>query len=192
MAKKETPTDTLEEGDLEGPQPQEADDKVPGVDLETALSEERERYLRLAAEFDNFRKRTERDMTEWRRRAKDDLLLSMLDVLDNLDRALESASDSDPGDLLEGLKAIRVQMAGVLSREGFEPIESVGRPFDPFEMEAVMRMPSEEVEEGGVVRELLKGYKGQGYILRHSKVIVSSGPQGPESERNDIEAKQRK
>lgn len=182
MNKEETPTETLEEGELEGTRPQEAEGKGPGTDLEGALSEERERYLRLAAEFDNFRKRTERDMNEWRRRAKDDLLLSMLDVLDNLDRALESASESDPGDLLQGLKAIRSQMGGVLSKEGFEPIQAVGRPFDPFEMEAVMRMPSEDIAEGDVVRELLKGYKGQGYVLRHSKVIVSSGPAGPEVE----------
>jgi molecular chaperone GrpE len=140
----------------------------------------KDRYLRLAAEFDNYRKRTEREMVEFKKRAADDVLLALLDVLDSLDRALESSDACEPSDLAEGLLAIRGQMGDILNREGVEPIDAVGNAFDPFEMEAVMRMPSDTIEADGVIRELQKGYRGRGYVLRPSKVIVSAGPQQPE------------
>jgi len=160
----------IEDMDEEGPTPEEM------------LEQERQRYLRLAAEFDNYRKRTERDMAEFRRRAANEVLLSMLDVLDNLDRALEASEGCEPDDLVTGLHAIRNQMMGILERASIVPIEAEGREFDPFEMEAVMRMPSDKVPEGGVVTELQKGYKAPDHVLRHSKVIVSSGPERPECE----------
>jgi molecular chaperone GrpE len=143
---------------------------------EELLVAERDRYMRLAAEFDNFRKRTERDMTEFRKRATENVLLSVLDVVDNLDRALETSDSCTMEDLVTGLHAIRNQMGTLMQREAIEPIEAVGRVFDPFCMEAVVRSPSDEVEEGVVVTELQKGYKGPGHVLRPSKVVVSSGP----------------
>ena len=146
---------------------------------EVILAEERERYLRLAAEFDNFRKRTEREMTEFKRRAADDVLLALLEVVDNLDRALETSEDCTDQNLFDGLTAVRAQMGRILDREGIEPIDAVDMPFDPYEMEAVMRMPSADVAEGSVCRELLRGYRGRGYVLRPSKVIVSTGPEEP-------------
>jgi molecular chaperone GrpE len=146
------------------------------------LEAEQERYLRLAAEFDNFRKRTERDMAEYKRRATDDILLSLLQVIDNLDRALSISDGSGPAALVGGLRAIRVQMGAIVEREGIEAIEAMGIEFDPFEMEAVMMMPSPDVAEGHVLRELAKGYRGCGYVLRPSKVVVSSGPQGQSPE----------
>ncbi len=153
--------------------------------LEAILAEEKERYLRLAAEFDNFRKRTEREMTEFKRRAADDVLLSMLEVVDNLDRALENSGECTDQDLFDGLTAVRAQMGLILDREGLEPIDAMDKPFDPYEMEAVMRMPSADVAEGCVCGELLNGYRGRGYVLRPSKVIVSTGPGEPKA--NDIE-----
>ena len=135
-----------------------------------------DRYLRLAAEFDNFRKRTERDMGEYRKRAQDAILVSVLDVLDSLDRALEAPSSAEAAKLREGVAAIRAQLWQVLEREGVRPIEALGRRFDPFEMEAALRMSSTDVPEGGVVREIQRGYRGRHHVLRPSKVIVSSGP----------------
>jgi molecular chaperone GrpE len=145
-------------------------------DLEELLERERDRYLRLAAEFDNYRKRTERDVAEFKRRAADHVLLSVLDVVDNLDRALETSDTCDVQDLVTGLAAIRNQMGTLLEREAISPIDVAGEEFDPFLMEAVMRMPSDEVEEGRVVGELQKGYRTPEHVLRPSKVIVSSGP----------------
>ena len=143
---------------------------------EELLVKERDRYLRLAAEFDNYRKRTERDMVEFMRRAADHVLLSVLDVVDNLDRALETSDTCDAKDLVTGLAAIRNQMGTLLEREAISPIDAVGEEFDPFLMEAMMRMPSDDVEEGWVVSELQKGYKTPEQVLRPSKVVVSSGP----------------
>lgn len=175
MTDEDGPTDPADSGQS----PDGAMGAEGGVPTpEDLLEEERQRYLRLAAEFDNFRKRSERDMQDFRRRATDAILMDMLDVVDNLDRALDASGDAEGEELVAGLKAIRNQMGAILDREGIEAVESVGLPFDPYEMEAVMRMPSEDVEEGNVVRELQRGYRGRGYLLRPSKVIVSSGPEG--------------
>ena len=176
MGSDEEPTGALDEGDGNDV----AEDGEVMDPTEVMLAEERNRYLRLAAEFDNYRKRTERDMVEVKRRAADDVLLSLLDVVDNLDRALDSSDGCTIEDLSEGLKAIRGQMGTILSREGVEPIDASCMAFDPYEMEAVMRIPSADVAEGDVVQVLQLGYKGRGYVLRPSKVIVSSGPPGPE------------
>jgi molecular chaperone GrpE len=152
---------------------------APPASLPTPTPEEQalqDRYLRLAAEFDNLRKRSERDMAEYRKRAQDAILVSVLDVVDNLDRALEAPAPAEAAKLREGVAAIRAQLWHVLEREGVRPIEALGRRFDPFEMEAALRMPSPDVAEGGVVREIQRGYKGRHHVLRPSKVIVSSGP----------------
>ena len=145
---------------------------------EDLLAQERDRYLRLAAEFDNYRKRTERDMAEFKRRAGDHVMLSVLDLVDNLDRALETSDTCSPEELVEGLTAIRNQAGTLLVREAVSPIEAVGQEFDPFCMEAVMRVPSDDVEEGHVVSELQRGYQTPDRVLRPSKVVVSSGPKG--------------
>lgn len=162
----------LDVGDEERDQEDMAVEEGPQGTGDETPQEERDRYLRLVAEFDNYRKRTERDMVEFKRRAADHVLLALLEVIDNLDRALEAEDDSSS----EGLSAIRRQMDAILQREGIEAIDAVGRPFDPFEMEAVMRMPSDDAGEGDVLRELQRGYRGNGYVLRPSKVIVSAGP----------------
>ena len=159
--------------------PSQAPPAAPPASPPTPTPEEqalKERYLRLAAEFDNFRKRSERDMAEYRKRAQDAILVSVLDVMDNLDRALEAPAPAEAATLREGVAAIRAQLWHVLDREGVRPIEALGRRFDPFEMEAALRMPSPDVTEGGVVREVQRGYRGRHHVLRPSKVIVSSGP----------------
>jgi molecular chaperone GrpE len=153
-----------------------APEPAPEPTPEMLLEQERDRYLRLAAEFDNYRKRTERDMAEFKRRAADHVLLSVLDVVDNLDRALENSDGCEVEELVTGLLAIRNQVGTLLEREAIQPIEAVGAEFDPFLMEAVMRMPSDDVESGYVVSELQRGYRTPEHVLRPSKVIVSSGP----------------
>ncbi len=161
------------------------DEEVPdegtvskGPTAEELLVAEKDRYLRLAAEFDNYRKRAERDMAEYRKRAAEGVLLSVLDVVDNLDRALGTTDTCTMEDLVTGLRAIRAQMGTLLDREAISPIEAEGREFDPYYMEAVMRVPSDEVEEGFVVSELQRGYMGPENVLRPSRVVVSSGPKG--------------
>jgi molecular chaperone GrpE len=173
VANKEEPIEppVEEAGPAEARAPAE-----PEPTPEELLASERDRYLRLAAEFDNYRKRTDRDMAEFKRRAGDHLLLALLDVVDNMDRALEASGAGEPDEMLAGLKAIRNQMGTILERESIEPIPAVGLEFDPHFMEAVMRTPSDEMEEGRVVSELVRGYRAPTYVLRPSKVVVSSGP----------------
>ena len=137
-----------------------------------AVSAERDQYLdslrRLKAEFDNSRKRQERDRTRILESASEKLVQELLPVLDNLDRALESE-----GDIREGVRATRDQLADVLANEGLLPVASDGQPFDPNVHEAVMGQPSEDHEEGTVLQTFQRGYLLNGRAIRPAKVVVA-------------------
>jgi molecular chaperone GrpE len=144
---------------------------VPLAEFE-AVSRERDQYLdslrRLKAEFDNSRKRQERERTRLLESASEKLVQELLPVLDNLDRALESE-----GDIREGVEATRGQLAEVLANEGLLPVASDGQPFDPNVHEAVMGQPSEEHEEGTVLQTFQRGYLLNGRAIRPAKVVVA-------------------
>jgi len=144
---------------------------VPLVEFE-AVSGERDQYLdslrRLKAEFDNSRKRQERERARMLESASEKLVQELLPVLDNLDRALESE-----GDIREGVRATRDQLADVLANEGLLPVASDGQPFDPNVHEAVMGQPSEEHEEGTVLQTFQRGYLLNGRAIRPAKVVVA-------------------
>jgi molecular chaperone GrpE len=153
---------------------EEAVVEEPSVSLAEfeAVSRERDQYLdslrRLKAEFDNSRKRQEREMTRILESASEKLVQELLPVLDNLDRALESE-----GDIREGVQATRVQLAEVLANEGLLPVASDGQPFDPNVHEAVMGQPSDEHEEGTVLQTFQRGYLLNGRAIRPAKVVVA-------------------
>lgn len=134
--------------------------------------QERDEYLeslrRLKAEFENSRKRQERELTQIRERASEKLVAELLPVLDNLDRALESE-----GDIRGGVQATRGQLAEVLEREGLALVASDGRHFDPNVHEAVMGQPSEEHEEGTILQTFERGYVLNGKSIRPAKVVVA-------------------
>ena len=153
----------------------------PGVAEEelAALSEElesarqeRDQYLdalrRLKAEFENSRKRQERERERVFSMAAERLVQELLPVLDNLDRALEAG-----GDIREGVLATRNQLADVLSNEGLLPVASDGQPFDPNVHEAVMGRPSEEHEEGTILQTFERGYLFNGKPIPRGKVVVA-------------------
>jgi len=153
----------------------------PGVAEEelAALSEElesarqeRDQYLdalrRLKAEFENSRKRQERERERVHSMAAERLVQELLPVLDNLDRALEAG-----GDIREGVLATRNQLADVLGNEGLLPVASDGQPFDPNVHEAVMGQPSEDHEEGTVLQTFQRGYLLNGRAIRPAKVVVA-------------------
>lgn len=144
---------------------------VPLAQFE-AVSRERDQYLdslrRLKAEFDNSRKRQERERTRILESASEKLVQEILPVLDNLDRALESE-----GDIREGVQATRGQLADVLANEGLLPVASDGQPFDPNVHEAVMGQPSEDHEEGTVLQTFQRGYLLNGRAIRPAKVVVA-------------------
>ena len=137
-----------------------------------AVMEERDQYLdslrRLKAEFDNSRKRQERERTRILESASEKLVQELLPVLDNLDRALESE-----GDIREGVRATRDQLADVLANEGLLPVASDGQPFDPNVHEAVMGQFSEDHEEGTVLQTFQRGYLLNGRAIRPAKVVVA-------------------
>jgi molecular chaperone GrpE len=131
-----------------------------------------DRLLRLTAEFDNYRKRTERDRRELIEQAAGDLLGDLLPVVDDLERAL--AADTEDGDAYRrGVEIIHKQLLDVMARRGVAPIEAVGTDFDPTLHQAVMHEPSDGHRDGEVVEELRRGYTLRQRLLRPSMVKVA-------------------
>ncbi len=144
---------------------------------------ESERFLRLAAEFDNYKKRTAREFEDIIKRANMRLLRELVDIVDNFERAMSVESgDASHKAYRQGVELIYNQLSGLLTKEGVTPIEAVGRPFDPHYHEAVMQAVSDEYDEGTVTQEIQKGYRIGDKVLRHSRVIVSSGSSKGENE----------
>ena len=152
-------------------EPEQDELAVLSLELETAR-QERDQYLdalrRLKAEFENSRKRQERERARILSMASEKLVQELLPVLDNLDRALEAG-----GDIREGVQATREQLADVLGNEGLLPVASDGQPFDPNVHEAVMGQPSEEHEEGTIIQTFQRGYLLNGKPIRPAKVVVA-------------------
>jgi molecular chaperone GrpE len=144
---------------------------VLAVELE-ATRRDRDQYLealqRLKAEFENSRKRQERERLRILSMASERLVQELLPVLDNLDRALEAG-----GDIREGVQATRDQLAEVLGEEGLLPVASDGQIFDPNVHEAVMGQVSEEHEEGTIIQTFQRGYVLNGKPIRPAKVVVA-------------------
>jgi molecular chaperone GrpE len=143
-----------------------------------------ERYLRLRADFENFRARTLREKTELYRRANEDLLAEILPVFDHMELALQAAeqhrNDRDPGPLIEGFGLVRDQLLGVLGKFGLVPVETDGRDFDPNVHEAVSHLASQDVPENRVIAQVRRGYKLGDRLFRAAQVAVSSGAAEPD------------
>ena len=142
--------------------------------LEAKAEELKDQLLRSRAEFENFRKRTAREVERIRKTATESVIHDLLPVLDNLELALEHAEDA-VGPIADGVKMVLKQLLGVLERNGLEPIEALGRPFDPKVHEAISEIESAEVPKDNVAQEFQRGYTLGGQILRPSKVVVSLG-----------------
>ena len=147
---------------------------------ETAAEDE-EKYIRLAAEFDNFRKRSSRQYSQLIKNANEELILEILDVVDDFQRALETLSSSESGaklenceNVLEGMRLIYEKLMSSLRNRGVRAIEALNKPFDPNYHEAVMQSLSEEHETGTVINVVSPGYMLDEKVIRHSKVVVAS------------------
>jgi molecular chaperone GrpE len=144
------------------------------VEKTKEAQENYDRYVRLAAELENIKKRQERQISELRQFANENLLKELLPVLDNLERALEHGRTSEaPEALMEGLDLVNQDFMKVLGRFGVTPINSVGERFDPAYHHAVMEEEAPEVEDQTVLKELQKGYFLQNRLLRPAMVVVS-------------------
>jgi molecular chaperone GrpE len=144
--------------------------------LKQHIEELEDKHLRLAAEFDNYKKRMARQYEEMMRFANDRILLELLEVVDNFERALHHENDNtDFETFRKGTEIIFGQITGLLNKYDISPIEALGNPFDPNLHEAVMPIESEDYPEGVVAIEMSKGYMQGDRVLRHSKVGVSRG-----------------
>jgi molecular chaperone GrpE len=157
----------------------EATEEVAAVDPLESVTRERDEYLdalqRLKAEFDNYRKRVARDQRELAARAHERLMKELVPVLDDLERALEAASQHEEAKLEEGVRLVHRSLAALLAREGLSEVETNGK-FDPHTQEALLSQPS-DAEEGSVIQVFQKGYKLGDRVLRPARVVVSQGSQ---------------
>lgn len=157
-------------------------------EMERALEEQRNLYLRTLADFQNYRRRQNEEMERQRARLLETLMEELLPILDNFERALNAAEatrELEP--LLEGVKMTDRQVKALLARFDIHPIEALGRPFDPNFHEAIQRVESSEYEDGIVIDEVERGYRMGERVLRPSKVIVASRPTLPPTQNLDVE-----
>jgi molecular chaperone GrpE len=166
---------------------------VQPTELELLQKERDELEDRLAymqAEFENLKKRCQRDVESRLLRAKESLFVDVLGVMDNMDRALAQSngaacgSNKDLEDFAKGVRMIHQQMSQVLAQHGLAPIDALGQPFDPFRHEALMKVEEKDKPDGIVLEEIIKGYTLDGNVIRPTKVKVNVLPKakGPKQE----------
>jgi len=170
-----------EENGTGGSEPEEA----PAADtpaqepdpLETAKQEAqrlKDQLLRTAADFDNFKKRTRRDITDAERKGRDEFLREILPVFDNLERAVSHVEKAtDVQSVSEGIRMVLRQLADTLQKLGVERVPTVGTPFDPALHEAVQHLATAEHPPGVVAAEVQGGYRAQDRLIRPALVVVA-------------------
>lgn len=175
MADKTTPATEPKKGPEGGDELGEVRNKL------AAAEKARDEYLDLArqvrADFENYQKRSQRDLATERRFAQEPLARDLLPALDNLDRALEAAEKGgEGGALAKGVAMVRTQLLDALRRHGVTRVEAQGQPFDPNQHEAVMQQPSAEAPAQTVLQVLEQGYMLHERVLRPARVIVAMPP----------------
>lgn len=141
--------------------------------LQSDLARTNDRYLRLAAEFDNYRKRVERERTDLYARAQADLARRLLDIADDLERVADYDERTAAGALLDGIRLVEKKLFQTLQSFGVEAIEAEGAAFDPQTMEGIATTEAEHPEEDDVVADVFqKGYQFKGQLLRPARVRV--------------------
>ena len=143
--------------------------------LASELQEAKDKHLRLLAEWDNYRRRTVKENFELISNANAKLLGKLTDVLDDFNLAFDPKNSGKPEELEKGLKLIYNKFKNLLSEEGLTELDPIGQEFDPNLHDALMQQPNDTVPENHVSQVLMKGYKAKDKILKHAKVIVSTG-----------------
>jgi molecular chaperone GrpE len=164
-------------GDEQEADQQAAENATSAVDmLKEELQLANDKYLRLYAEFDNFRRRTIKEREEARKMEGKDVIVSLLPVLDDFDRALRSMENAtDLAPVKEGVELIQQKLKNTLTQKGLKEMESIGKPFDPELHEAITNIPAPNEElKGKVVDEMEKGYFLNDKVARFAKVIVGA------------------
>lgn len=145
------------------------------LDAKNELTEQKDKFVRLQAETDNFRKRLSREKEEFSQYANERLFKELLPIFDNFERALEDPSN-DIKSLKEGLEMILNQFSSFLEKEKVEPIEAIGKTFDPMIHEVLTSEESSEHEENTIISQFVKGYTINNRVIRPSQVVISKKP----------------
>lgn len=172
-----TTNDTTTEGSNEEPEVcfnyGEVDKMMAVIEEKNRLLDEStERLKRLQADFDNFRRRTRQEKEELSNIVAQSLILELLPVLDNFERAMAAGNSQDAAGIRSGVEMIYRQFSNGLEKNGLTPIQAVGEAFNPERHEAVMRVEDSDKEEGTIIEELQKGYIVRGKVIRPSMVKV--------------------
>ena len=141
------------------------------------IDELNERVVRLTADYDNYRKRAQRDKIEARQFANQGILEKLLPVLDNFEMAIIAVKDADPS-VRDGVQMIYDQLLSVLKAEGVESVDAVGKQFDPNLHEAISQEESDEVEEGEVISQIQRGFILNNRLVRPARVVVAKAAEG--------------
>jgi len=158
-------------------------EEVEEVDVVERMTEEaqlnKDRWMRLAAEFDNYKKRTGREFSMLVKNAGESLISQLLPTLDNIERALQAPQTSEETkSFAQGVEMIQQQLQDTLKKAGLSEIESVEAPFDPMQHEAIMAVERDDHPADTVIEVVEKGYRLHEKVLRPAKVIVSRQPAG--------------
>lgn len=156
-------------------------EKIVSDEIEKLVAEKadlKNTLLRLQADFDNYRKRIDRERHHDRHRGAEALVENLLPVLDGFDRAISAHRDAAHDESRKGFELIRKQMLDVLSKQGLQKIETEGKPFDPNFHHAIERVETSDQPDDTVLEELQSGYVFHGKVLRPAMVRVAANPQG--------------
>jgi molecular chaperone GrpE len=150
-------------------------------DRQAALEQEKkelhDRLLRTAADFDNFRKRSRKDVEDARTKGREEMAKEILPVVDNLERALSAAQgQTGSGGIIEGVQLVLRQLLGSLERFEIKPVSAMGEAFDPARHEAISQVPTADAAPGTVVAEMQKGYTMGSRLIRPAMVAVATAP----------------
>jgi molecular chaperone GrpE len=159
------------------------------ADKEAAHADLEGQMRRLAADFDNYRRRQAQERENLIKFAGERILERFLDVMDNFERALQAgASATKPEDVLKGVDMIYRQVADFITKEGVVPMDAKGKTFDPNQHEAVVQTDVDDVPDQTVLDEFRKGYMLNGRVLRHAMVRIANNPAMPASKAQDATA----
>jgi molecular chaperone GrpE len=155
---------------------QQRKDREKIEELESKLASANDKYLRLMAEFDNFKRRTAKEYQQLIEQANEKLIKDLLDVREGFERAFKADTEgTDLQSFVDGMKMIFAKLDNVLHKHGLEVYCEAGQEFDPQLHDAMMNSASDKIPEHHVAEVLEKGYKLKGKVIKHSRVIVSSG-----------------
>ena len=169
--------DTVEDSEEQMVETEEITVEEPISALEESgrlASEYLDHLQRLQAEFDNYKKRVDREKAELIEYASAELVSELIDIMENLERGVASAKGSDDIDsIVKGMEMVSTQLKDILGSRGLKPIEAVGKKFDPHYHEAMMMTPTDEYPYNTVIEEFQQGYMIKDKVIRYSRVRVS-------------------